>query len=316
MEFVQFYPLVMAGPRLPSMMLYPPYPQEAKIIDASGEDIGKKYGMSDVTEAIMKKRDALSAVLFEEGFAGQVYMDYRKVPASAWETYPLSLFKKIKFDFRNRPVAISPGAHFFMGGIRTDESGQTSLPGLFACGEVVWGLHGANRRGGNALTECVVMGTIAGKNAAAHSRSQHPTPVKPKEAEASAPNISAPNGQLRDLSRRLKEIAWNYAGVVRSQEGIRTGMKAVELLDRQLDTTVPNAVSETKLKEDIRSASFILKAILFASLAREESRGSFNRKDFPKEDNINWQKNSCMLFDPKEGGFSLSHHPVAAPIGK
>jgi succinate dehydrogenase/fumarate reductase flavoprotein subunit len=316
MEFVQFYPLVMAEPRLPSMMLYPPYPKEAKIIDAWGEDIAIKYGMSDVTEAIMKKRDALSAVLFEEGSAGPIYMDYRKVPASRWKTYPLSLLTKKKFDFRTQPVAISPGAHFFMGGIRTDESGQTSLPGLFACGEVVWGLHGANRRGGNALTECLVLGTLAGKNAAVHSRYQDPTPLKPKESEASVTDISPADKNLRDLSRRLKEAAWKYAGVVRTEEGIKTGMTEVELLDRRLETNVPRGIPEIKLKEDLMSASFILKAILTASLARMESRGSFNRKDFPREDNVNWQKNSCLIYDRKKRGFLLSHHPVVAPIGK
>ncbi len=306
MEFIQFYPFIIAEPRLPSMLLYPPYPKEAKIINASGEDIGRKYGMSDVNEAIMKKRDALSAVLFEEGSSGPIYMDYRKVPSPSWEAYPLSLLAKIKFDFRTKPVAISPGAHFFMGGIRTDESGQTSLPGLFGCGEVVWGLHGANRRGGNALTECLVMGTIAGKNAAVNSLSQHQTPFKPKEPEDLAFDISPADKQLKDFSRRLKEMAWNYAGVVRSEEGIKIGMKEVEELDMQLGTKVPHSISERKLKEDLMSASFILKAILTASLAREESRGSFNRKDFPKEDNVNWQKNSCLAYDQKEGRFSLS----------
>ena len=205
-------------------------------------------------------------------------------------------------------MAISPGAHFFMGGIRTDESGQTSLPGLFACGEAVWGLHGANRRGGNALAECLVLGTIAGKTAAINSRSQHATPLKPKESEALSPNIPPVDKQLRDLSRRLKEMAWKYAGVVRTEDGIKMGMKEVERLDRQLETNVPHAVPERKLKEDLMSASFILKAVLTASLAREESRGSFNRKDFPQEDNINWQKKSCLIYDRKEGRFSLSRH--------
>jgi succinate dehydrogenase/fumarate reductase flavoprotein subunit len=93
-------------------------------------------------------------------------------------------------------------------------------------------------------------------------------------------------------------------------------MEAVELLDRQLDSTVPKTVPERKLKEDLKSASFILKAILTASLARAESRGSFNRKDFPREDNVNWQKNSCLIYDRKKKELSLSHHPVVAPIGK
>ena len=140
------------------------------------------------------------------------------------------------------------------------------------------------------------------------SFSHHQTPFKPKEPEDLALNISQADKQLKDLSRRLKEMAWKYAGVVRTDEGIKMGMKEVELLDRQLETNVPHAVPERKLKEDLMSASFLLKAVLTASLAREESRGSFNRRDFPQEDNINWQKNSCLIYDRKEGRFSLTRH--------
>jgi succinate dehydrogenase/fumarate reductase flavoprotein subunit len=77
-----------------------------------------------------------------------------------------------------------------------------------------------------------------------------------------------------------------------------------------LETKVSHSIPERKLKDDLMSASFILKAVLIASLARKESRGSFNRTDFSQEDNINWRKNSCLIYDRKEARFSLSHHQV------
>ena len=314
MEFVQFYPLVMAEPRLPSLMLYPPYPKEARLISASGEDILRKYGIDDTYEAIRKKRDQFSAIIFEEGLAGPVYMDYRKVPSFLWEKYPLSLLKKMRFDFRARPFAVSPGAHFFMGGIRTDELAQTSLPGLFACGEVVWGLHGANRRGGNALTECVVFGRIAGRSATRYALTHRASPLDPKEfPEDLVPHPPPAQKRYRELRHLIRDIAWRYAGVVRSEAGLKVGLSKLEGLDRELKETTPQTVSERKLGQDLMSAAFVLKAVLTTSLARKESRGGFNRKDFSQEDNINWRKNSCLLYDPEGDDFSVSHHQVINP---
>lgn len=311
MEFVQFYPIVIAEPHLPSIMLYPSYPKEARLINASGEDIGRKLDIGDFTEAIIKKRDEFSAIIFREGLSGPVYMDYRKVPASLWEEYPLSLLKKIPFDFRTKPVTISPGAHFFVGGIRTDEFAQTSLPGLFACGEVVSGLHGANRMGGNALTECVVFGRIAGSNAARYAHTHGPPPMVSKDLPEDLVSHPSPGKMpYRALRHIIRDISWKYAGVVRLEEGLKTGMSKLEELSRELKETLPKSVREIKIKEDLMSAVFVLKAVLTASLARRESRGCFNRKDFPQEDNINWRKNSSLFYEPEEESFSVSHHQV------
>jgi succinate dehydrogenase/fumarate reductase flavoprotein subunit len=307
MEFVQFYPIVMVEPGLPSVMLYPPYPKEARLLNASGEDIPSKHALGDINEAIRKKRDTFSAMIFSEGKEGPVHMDYRETPSALWDTYPLTLLKNMRFDFRARPVRISPGAHFFMGGVRTDDEGQTALDGLFACGEAVWGLHGANRRGGNALTECIVWGMFAGQNAARHAlETQAPHP-KPEESDDSDFPKASGRMRYRELRRRIKEIAWEYAGVVRSEEGLRKGLQEMDEVDRMLRQATPMTASELKLRQDMMSASFVLRAILLASLARQESRGAFMREDFPQEDNVNWQKNSCLRYEPKAGVFSISH---------
>lgn len=314
MEFVQFYPIVIAEPHLPSMLLYPPHPEEVKLVNAFGEDILKKYGMDDLNDAIMKKRDEFSAILFEETLLGKVYMDHRNVPHALWEKYPLSLLKKMKFDFQTQPVAISPAAHFFMGGVRTNEDGMTSLQGLFACGEVVWGLHGANRRGGNALTECVVFGNMAGYNAARYAITRSLSSLHLKKApENPVLYLPSPWGKLRELRQRIRGIAWNHGGIVRSEAGLQEGLHKIEEMAGQLGKTACQTVADKILKEDLLSAVFVLKAVLIASLARKESRGSFYRKDFPQEDNTNWRKNSCLAYDVRKNDFTLSHHEVVNP---
>ena len=184
MEFVQFYPLVLADPRLPALIVYPPFAREAKLVDSSGRSILEKHGLGDVNDAIVRKRDSFSALLFEEAQAGGVFLDLREVPASAWDVHPLAIFKKLRFNFREKPVAVAPAVHFTMGGLRTGETCETDIGGLFACGEILWGLHGANRMGGNALTECVVSGAVAGRAAAERALGEMPVAFMPGEARA------------------------------------------------------------------------------------------------------------------------------------
>ncbi|RLB07274.1 MAG: hypothetical protein DRG50_03300, partial [Deltaproteobacteria bacterium] len=257
MEFVQFYPFVIAEPGLPSFLLYPPYPKEARLLDADGKDILKKYDIDNPNEAILTRRDEFSTVLFEECLRGPLYMDYRSVPDSAWERHPLSLLRRMKFDFRSKLFAVSPAAHFFIGGVRIDEEGQTSLPGLFACGEVAWGLHGANRMGGNALTECIVFGRIAGRNAAKYAFIHHRSSSNlGRLSEGLSRHRSSNQRMLGELRRRIREIAWRYAGVVRSEREMREGLTKLTDLEMELKTIVPQTVSERRLWWDLTSAVF------------------------------------------------------------
>ncbi|RKY91053.1 hypothetical protein DRQ15_05890 [candidate division KSB1 bacterium] len=308
MEFVQFYPFVIAEPGLPSLLLYPPYPKQVLLINSAGEDIVKKYGIN-LQEVISTKRDEFSAILFRENIKGPVYMDYRKVPPGLWERTPLNLLRKVKFDFQRKPIAVAPAAHFFMGGVRINENGQTSLSGLFACGEVVWGFHGANRMSGNALTECVVFGRIAGRSAAQYALTHRVRPLNRRSSKSSHRLVST-KGALRELKRQIKHIAWQYAGVVRREEELKNGLTKIMDLERQLNGTVVQTVADRKLKEDLMGAAFVLKAVFTASLSRKESRGSFIREDFPQKDDINWRKNSCLAYDWEEGKFSVSYRAV------
>ena len=311
MEFVQFFPLVLADPRLPALIVYPPFAREAKLVDSSGESILEKHGLGDVNEAIVKKRDSFSALLFEEVQAGGVFLDLREVPASAWDVHPLAIFKKLRFDFRGKPVAVAPAVHFTMGGLRTGETCETDIVGLFACGEILWGLHGANRMGGNALTECVVSGAVAGRAAAERALGEMPVPsCRAKPRQLPVAGIVPGAGEIRDILSAIRATAWECAGIVRSDEGLRRGMERVEAIEKRLKPLGAAGPGVRAVLEDARAGALVLRAILQASLGRRESRGSFLRSDFADEDDGNWRRNSCLGYDADKNAFTVKYLPV------
>lgn len=310
MEFVQFYPLVLNEPRLPSMIVYPPYPKELRLVNASGEDLLKKWQVDNINKASLTKRDEFSVLLYEEDQKAPVYLDCRQVPEDAWEDLRRTLFKKIRFDFQKRSIAVSPAVHFFMGGVRTDAQGRTEVPGLYACGEIVWGLHGANRRGGNALTECAVMGKIAGRQAALFALAQSKVRPDQQESQEWTPGENPSHSRLRELRQKMREIAWKNAGIQRTESGIQQGLAGIGDLQTQLEAVAPQTIEERRLKEDLLSGVLVTKAVLTASLNRRESRGSFIRRDFPREDDRNFLKNSCLKYQSERNGFTLKHEQV------
>jgi len=311
MEFVQFYPIAFADPGMPSMMIYRPYPDEARIVNSRGEDLIEKYRLGNIENAASKRRDEFSAVMYRENQDGRVFMDFRHVPDPLWEKYPLSVFRKLNFDFRRNRFAVSPVTHFFMGGVPIDETAQTSLPGLFACGEVTWGLHGANRRGGNALMECLVFGRIAGRNAARWAAQQALRPKAPRDLPVrGAPSSQSCRERLKELRTALRELAWRTAGIIRDQELMQEGLLELGRIDEELHRTIPQNTAERRMKDDTSSGAFVLRAVLTAGTARKESRGSFFRTDFPEVDNLNWRKNSSLSYDPSTGEFKLHYEPA------
>jgi aspartate oxidase len=307
MEFVQFYPFVQAEPGIPSILLYPPVPKSARLINAAEEDLAAHYGLGNLNDMILKRRDDLSVLLHEAMLAGPVYMDYRGVPSENWQRPPLAMLAKLKFDFKNKPFAVAPAVHFFMGGIQTTADTQTQLPGLFACGEVAWGLHGANRRGGNALAECTVFGKIAGTHAAQWGLS-HPLPRARTAAHAiSRASGPIPTGaSLRQLGRQIRDIAWNHAGVVRTGQGLRTGLTLLRKTEADIRAFEPRSLVETIDRSDQLGACLVLRTIFKASLARQESLGSFIRKEFPVEQEHSKYGNSSIRYDAGTDRISVS----------
>jgi succinate dehydrogenase/fumarate reductase flavoprotein subunit len=210
-----------------------------------------------------------------------------------------------------------------MGGVEIDENGRTSLPGLFAAGEVAWGIHGADRLGGNALTECAVFGVIGGQSAAEYvrqkGREQGPSNLlsegfmKKWDRRVQSylrkrrGTFDPPGGLLKDL----KDLACQYAGPEREGELLKEGLDRLAVIEGKIEAVYPAGLKDLFRKRDLENGALLLKAIFMGSLARTESRGSFFRKDFPDQDDKNWLKNTCYRLVKGE---LLVTHAEKAPM--
>ena len=320
LEFVQFYPLVLAEPRLSTFMLYPPYPKEIRLFNEKGEDLQERLDIpEDLNLAIMNQRDRVSIALYEACKKNDVYLDLTRTPEKAWGQYPLNFLKRSRFPFRERPFLIAPAVHFFMGGMEIDDQGRTALAGLFAAGEAAWGIHGANRMGGNALTECAVFGILAGRSAAEHAgtKSKEGDAILPSEAAVkrwerkAREHLKKRRGALvdsRDLYRDLKEMTWKCAGPVREEGSLNEGIDRLALLEEKIENVYPATLKDLFRKREVENMALLLKALLKGSLLRQESRGSFYRKDFPDQDDPHWLKSSCYRL--VKGDLLVTHRPL------
>jgi len=320
LEFVQFYPFVLAEPRLSTFILLPPYQKKMRLLNEKRENPLEKLDIrGDFNQAIVRQRDQLSISLFEASEKGDVYCDLTQIPEEKWNRYPLSFLMKSKFPFRERAFLISPAVHFFMGGIEIDGDGKTGLPRLFAAGEVVWGIHGANRLGGNALTECAVFGMIGGRSAAeyAHHQESGDTPSSlfsetfkkrwERKANVYMKKRRGAFDHPRDLLKDLRNLAWKYAGPVRDEESLKEGLDRLASIEKRIERVYPATLKDLFNKRDLENMVLLLKAVLKGSLLRTESRGSFFRKDFPNQEDRNWLKNTCYHLEGEE--LQITHRP-------
>ena len=321
LEFVQFYPFTLGEPRLSPFLLYPPYPQEVRLFNEKKEDLLEKFNLrEDLNEAVISERDRLSIALYHASQDGDVFFDLTQVPQKEWERYPLNFLKKSKFPFHDRPFLVSPAVHFFMGGVEIDEHGRTSLPGLFAAGEVTWGIHGANRLGGNALTECAVFGALSGQSAAEYVRQKgheqesanlFPEALMKKWDRKVRSYLRGRRGTFdepKDLLKELKDLAWKYASPDREEESLKEGLEQLASIEKKVGKVYAATVKDLFKKRDLENVALLLKAILRGSLLRRESRGSFFRKDFPDQDDKNWLKNTCYRLE--KGELQITHRPI------
>ena len=321
LEFVQFYPFTLGEPRLSPFLLYPPYPPGVRLFNEKKEDLLEKFNLREgLNQAVISERDRLAIALYHASQDGDVFFDLTQVPEKEWERYPLNFLKKSKFPFRDRPFLVSPAVHFFMGGVEIDESGRTSLPGLFAAGEVTWGIHGANRLGGNALTECAVFGAISGQSAAEYVHQQghaqessnpFPEALMKKWDRKVRSYLKGRRGTFdppKDLLKELKDLAWKYASPDREEESLKEGLKQLDSIEKRVGEVYAATVKDLFRKRELENVALVLKAILRGSILRRESRGSFFRRDFPDQDDRNWLKNTCYRFE--KGELQITHRPL------
>jgi succinate dehydrogenase / fumarate reductase flavoprotein subunit len=216
-------------------------------------------------------------------------------------------------------MEVGPTCHYMMGGIRVEaETAASSLPGLFAAGECAAGLHGANRLGGNSLSDLLVFGRRAGQAAAAYAAKASPavvddTQIAEAEREMLAPFERGDGENPYAVHRDLQEVMQNLVGIFRVEEDV---VKALGELEKLKARATRVRVEGSRLfnpgwhlSRDLKSMLTISEAVARSALMRKESRGAHSRIDYPRLDDQVWGRQHNLI--TRDGqGMRLQQIPV------
>ncbi|MDE0313533.1 MAG: L-aspartate oxidase [Candidatus Poribacteria bacterium] len=305
MEFVQFHPTTLYLDGAPNFLISEAVRGEGgRLINIRGERFMEKYH----EKGELAPRDVVSRAIQNEmyltGFPC-VYLDITHKPANfIQERFPTisDTTKRYGLDINIDLIPVRPGAHFMMGGIRTNIDSETSLKGLYACGEVACtGVHGANRLASNSLLECLVFGVRAGDNAADYASSQ---------TLQTPPNIQIPSNEemTSELDENsvlaakdaIRETLWENVGIERDSEGLEQTLYVLEEIGTEIDLCPYSSTSlqttDVALCETFNMLN-VAWIITQAALVRTESRGGHYRADFPEQDDVDWLQRIIMTRD-------------------
>ncbi len=271
LEFVQFHPTALRVEGAPPFLLSEALRGEgALLVNATGERFMPRYHPL----AELAPRDVVSRAIVTEmrrTGAPHVFLDARPLGEETLRRRFPRIYQTCLgygLDLAREPAPVHPAAHYAMGGVWTDLDGRTSLPRLFAAGEVAaTGVHGANRLASNSLLEALVFGARAGR--AMRELAAAPIPEGVRPPEVSFPAVSADE---------LRSLAWEHCGIVRSGPQLE---RACEMLE---GTPFARADHPTRELFEIRNMHTVLWLIARCALARRESRGAHYRTDFPGKD--------------------------------
>ncbi len=300
MELVQFHPTGMVAPEeaAGTLVTEAVRGEGGHLKNALGERFMARY---DPERMELSARDRVALANYTEiaegrgGPNGGVFLDISHLGKDViLEKLPRMYRQFLEYqllDISQQPMEVAPTAHYSMGGVVVDpETHATDVAGLYAAGEVTAGLHGANRLGGNSLAETVVFGRRAGEAAASYSASrdlQLRDRGTVRDADEALSSFIRPGRQFaRPLQRALRDAMWETCGVVRDQAGLQRGLERIaELgeLAREVDVR-PTSEGFADLAHalDLRASLVAAEATLLAALARQESRGAHQRRDFPQ----------------------------------
>lgn len=271
MEFIQFYPYRIVNPFQHD--IFPDiFSHGAKYINEKGERFMDKYPKKE-----LENRDVLSREMF---FQKEIYLDIEHCDKDFIIQECDDLYDNYLKN-KSKPIKVSPVAHFMMGGIKINPDTSTDVKGLFCCGEVAGGLHGANRLAGHALTETAVFGYIAGEESARYSErnTNNCRHFYDSKIVDWIPNLG--DDIIISVKNILRKTMWDYVGIVRNEESLQKAKAQVEEISLKMQKLKPR-----KLRDWIECQNMIetSKVIIESCLLREESRGAHFRSDFPEED--------------------------------
>jgi succinate dehydrogenase / fumarate reductase flavoprotein subunit len=327
MEMVQFHPTGMIYPAgVRGMLITEAVRGEGGILtNVRGERFMEKY---DPKRLELSARDVVSRSIYteiQEGRGtpnGAVYLDIRHRGASYIKNkLPSMYFQFLEFagvDITKEKMEVAPTVHYHMGGVRVvPDTCETNIKGLYAAGEVACGLHGANRLGGNSLSDILVFGRRAGIAASEYARNVPELEVPQEDVEKEISRILSPfknvNGSNPfDLKDRIAALMWKYVGIVRNENDLKKGLDELGLIkldSKNLQAKGPRAFNQS-WADAMAVWNMILdcEAIIRSALTRKESRGAHTRSDYPKKDDANWLVN--IITKQKDGQMVQETVPV------
>jgi L-aspartate oxidase len=270
----------------------------ARLVNAAGEPFMTRYH----PDGDLAPRDIVARSIAREAerASGPVVLTLAHLDAAyVRRRFPTidEMCRRLGLDLARDPIPVGPAAHYIMGGVDTDEWGRTSLPGLYAAGEVACtGLHGANRLASNSLLEGLVFGARA---AVAMQQAPRAAALKGDRVVVDGswligrvgadPRVgqgrtqrSAPTSDAALTSEAVRDLMWRSVGLFRTRESLEQSVAALD---------AENAVATPPTAEGWRHRNLVTVARLIAraALRREESRGGHFRADFPKRDDLHWK---------------------------
>ncbi len=327
MEFVQFHPTGMVWPPgVQGILVTEAVRGEGGILrNKVGERFMERY---DPKRMELSTRDVVARSIYTEVKEGRgtehggAYLDISHKPTEYVKKKLPSMFHQFKeladVDITKGPMEVGPTCHYMMGGIRVDaETAQSTVLGLFAAGEAAAGLHGANRLGGNSLSDLLVFGRRAGLAAAEHAkRASAPSignaQIELAEKELLAPFSNSGGESPYAVHRDLQEVMQNLVGIFRTDEDLK---KALTELANLKSRAAKVSIEGSRLFNPGWHLSYDLKAMLIASeavtrsaLARTESRGAHSRIDYPNLDSVWAKKHNSIVWE--SGGMSRREVPI------
>lgn len=334
-EFVQFHPTTIIGTNI--LMTEGCRGEGGYLFNNKGERFMAFY--DDSSKAMeVAPRDIVSRNITREILAGRgfensyVHLDIRHLGEHKIMT-KLPGIRDICMSFLGldpieKPIPVQPGQHYSMGGIDTNKNGETNLKGFFAAGECACvSVHGANRLGGNSLLETIVFGAIAGRAAGEYIQGLQTTGPNAalaadflKKATTEISSITALSGKesVTPIREELEKLMPENVGVFRESKKLKEAVASVKGLRARFKNV--GFAGSLGLKYNLALLAYyetkanldVAEAIAAGALAREESRGSHSRTDFPKRDDQKFLKHTLAFY--AEGGVRLDSKPVT--LGK
>src|SRR5438067_10839232 len=284
LEFVQFHPTALNRTGAPRFLISEALRGEgARLVNDRGEPFMTHYH----ADGDLAPRDVVARGIARESArtGGPVFLTLAHLdPSYVVRRFPTiaAMCERIGLDLARDPIPVGPAAHYMMGGVATDEWGRSSLPGLYAAGEVACtGVHGANRLASNSLLEGLVFGARAASAMQAAPRAAVLGPNRVMADDLAVRASSAAEPAAASCSA-IRDLMWQAVGVFRDREGLERAVAA-------LDAAAAASREDSPEGRRVRNLTTVARLIARAALRREESRGAHFRADFSERDDRRWR---------------------------